>query len=196
MVSALLGDLLVYVPAEDERMLELLRLVKESLQEAVEAAAVPHWPPAATAAWPQADAVAAVAFKRALQLLQGLCSFEGLLARSWLQPLALGALLQGQLLPHLRSATGDLPTAVARAEAVVSCLCLEWFNLGAPAGAAGLLEFMSTVAMLLEGQRSNDSSGLSNQLKRGLVQRLAECMQKLGDEAGRKRLLHAYGIRE
>jgi GC-rich sequence DNA-binding factor len=195
-VSALLGDLLVYVPAEDERMLELLRLVKESLQEAVEAAAVPHWPPAATAAWPQADAVAAVAFKRALQLLQGLCSFEGLLARSWLQPLALGALLQGQLLPHLRSATGDLPTAVARAEAVVSCLCLEWFNLGAPAGAAGLLEFMSTVAMLLEGQRSNDSSGLSNQLKRGLVQRLAECMQKLGDEAGRKRLLHAYGIRE
>jgi hypothetical protein len=55
---------------------------------------------------------------------------------------------------------------------------------------------MNTVALLLEGQRSNDSSGLGSKLKRGLVQRLAECMQKLGDEGGRRRLLHAYGIRE
>ncbi len=194
-VAALLGDLLVYVPPEDERMVELLALVKGSLEEAVAAATVPHWPLAVTAAYPVAEAVAAVAFKRVLQLLQGLGSFEGLLARSWLQPLALGKLLQGQLLPHLRAATGDLPMAVARAEAVVQSLCLEWFAQGVPVAAAGLLEFMSTVALLLEGQRS-DSSSLSSKVKRSLVQRLAACMGSVGDDAGRKRLLHAYGIRE
>ena len=46
--AALLGDLLVYLPADEERMQQALAAVVEALEKAVGRATVPPWPSAVT----------------------------------------------------------------------------------------------------------------------------------------------------
>ena len=47
--AALLGDLLVYLPADEERMQQALAAVVEALEKAVARTTVPPWPSAVTA---------------------------------------------------------------------------------------------------------------------------------------------------
>ena len=53
--ASLLGDLLVYLPADEERMQQALAAVVDALEKAVERATVPPWPSAVTAVSRLAD---------------------------------------------------------------------------------------------------------------------------------------------
>ncbi|KAJ9525179.1 hypothetical protein QJQ45_020697, partial [Haematococcus lacustris] len=130
--AAVVGDLCVYVPAEEERMADVLRCVVSSLEEAVGRCSLEPWPPLAVSASPLAAAVQFRRFRRALRVLRCIGSFEGLLARPQLAKLALGQLVHSQLMPYLRAAAAALlqepGTAVGRLEAVTLALPAAWFQ--------------------------------------------------------------------
>ncbi|KAG2423252.1 hypothetical protein HYH02_015353 [Chlamydomonas schloesseri] len=200
-VAALAAELLVYVPAEEERMVELLGGVRGALEVAAEAAALPPWPPAVLAASPTAARVAFHRFRCALRLLHCVSAFEGLLARGLLVGLALGKLVAGSLMPYLRGAAAGaglgggegMGLAVSTSEAVAAALHPDWFAGGAaPAEAVVFLEHVASLARGLEQQaRQPDAGGA----RAGLARRLAAVLARLGDGERGARLAAAYGIR-
>ncbi|KAG2438653.1 hypothetical protein HXX76_005200 [Chlamydomonas incerta] len=200
-VAALAAELLVYVPAEEARMVELLGGLRGALEAAAAAAALPAWPPAVLAASPTAARVAFHRFRSALRLLHCVTAFEGLLARGLLVGLALGRLVAGSMMPYLRGAAAGaglgggegMGFAVSTAEAVAAALHPDWFAGGAaPAEAAVFVEHVASLARGLEQQaRQPDAGGA----RAGLARRLAAVLARLGDGERGARLAAAYGIR-
>ncbi|EFJ52932.1 hypothetical protein VOLCADRAFT_86421 [Volvox carteri f. nagariensis] len=194
-VAALASELLVYVPAEEERMVELLSVIRGALEAAVEACTLPPWPPAVLACCPLASRVLFRRFRGALRLLHSISSFEGLLARSLLTRLALGRLVSGQLMPYLRAAAAagggevsGLGFAVAAVEAVVAGLHSDWFSTGPLPEGTVLLEHVVWLGRAVEQQRGSGGDA-------GLAARLARVMARLGDLERSNRLAAAFGIR-
>ncbi|GFR43325.1 hypothetical protein Agub_g4394, partial [Astrephomene gubernaculifera] len=97
-VAALAAELLVYLPAEEPRMADLLTGLRSSLEAAVEACALPPWPPAVLACSPRAAHTLFHRFRLALRVLHCVSAFEGLLSRGLLTGLAVGRLVCGQLM--------------------------------------------------------------------------------------------------
>ncbi|KXZ48179.1 hypothetical protein GPECTOR_30g275 [Gonium pectorale] len=193
-VAALASELLVYVPAEEERMVELLAVLRGSLEAAAEAVSLPPWPPAVLACCPLASRVLFRRFRAALRLLHGVSAFEGLLARGLLTALALGRVVGGQLMPYLRAAAAggeQLAFAVGAAEAVAGALHEEWFRSGPPGEAGPLLEHVATLGRALEQQLAGGGGGGAA----ALAGRLARVMGRLGDGARGARLAAAFGVR-
>lgn len=93
-LAAALEALLVFDLAREDDMHELLRLAQQRLADAVQAAAVPAFPPAATQAHARTRAVLARRFGKAVRVLRSVAAFDGVLERPWLLRLALGDLLQ------------------------------------------------------------------------------------------------------
>eukprot|EP00884_Botryococcus_braunii_P016142 jgi/Botrbrau1/3210/Bobra.37_2s0040.1 len=79
-VHDLIKDLLVYIPADDSRLQELLGDVQARLKEAVAKVHVPQWPVEATSASPRAHATQARLFGKAVRLVRNVAGFEGTLA--------------------------------------------------------------------------------------------------------------------
>ncbi|GIL59704.1 hypothetical protein Vafri_14431, partial [Volvox africanus] len=196
-VAALAAELLVYVPAEEERMVELLSVIRGSLEAAVEACTLPPWPPAVLACSPLAARVLFRRFRAALRLLHAVSAFEGFLARGLLTGLALGRLVSGQLMPYLRAAAtgaggeaGGLRLAVATVEAVAAGLHQDWFKAGPVPEGAVFLEHVFWLGRALEQQRGAGGSADAE-----LAVRLARVMARIGDSDRGSRLVAAFGIR-
>ncbi|KAK9839474.1 hypothetical protein WJX81_004262 [Elliptochloris bilobata] len=199
--AAVLQDAAAYVPPDDPALQAALEAALERLSDAVAALRLPPWPPAATAAAPQAAALLARRFGKALRLLRALGAFDGVLARGPLLSLALERLLHQQMLPYLRAAAADLPLAVGRMERLAGALRPEWFAGGPPPAAAPLLEYVGVLARALEQQRGSDAS-LGNGAAGGhavskpkvLAGRLAAVLAPLGDAARAARLKALYKL--
>ncbi len=183
--AALLGDLFVYIPAEEEKMQEVMASVVSTLEKAVSEVSVPPWPSAVASASKLAGAVQYRRFRQALRLIHGLACFEGLLSRALLLRLAVAGLAVQQCLPYLRAALATpggsaYPLAVARLEAVAAAVPAEWFAGGPPREAGPLADHVSALARALEGQRSDKS-------RFPLAMRVAAAAAKMGctDAAGR-----------
>lgn len=191
--AAMVADLLVYVPAEEEALVELVGLVQGKLEAAVEGLALPAWPPAALAASRRAALHLARRFGRGLRLLAGVCSFDGSLPRAALQRLALDKLVAARLLPYARAAAGDPPLAADRVSRIVDALPADWFRPSAPPprGGEAILELLSALARVLEAQApGSDGGGLQAQAAR----HVAAALHKLGDAAKANKLAKAYGV--
>ncbi|KAF5833158.1 hypothetical protein DUNSADRAFT_10608 [Dunaliella salina] len=218
-VADIVGDLCVYVPAEEEGMAGVLNSCVSALEGAVAACSLPPWPPAATGISPQAQAVLSRRFRFALRLLRGISGFEGLLSRPMLLQLALSRVVGQAMMPYLRtavaSATAAAPVlsasgpsfndllpamniAVARIEAVANSLSPEWF-LGpqTPTEAAPLLEMAGSLAQSLEtasGSGSNKRQSQQRQHLAALAGRMCKALQRLGQSALAGRLASSYGL--
>ncbi len=191
-VAALASELLVYVPAEEERMVELLSVVRGSLERAVdEAAALPPWPPAVLACSTTATRVLFRRFRLAVRLLHCVSAFEGLLSRSLLVGLALGRVVAGGMMPYLRAASEGgqaLSYAVATVEAVVGALHPEWCAGGMPAEGAVFGEHVASLGRVLEQQRGDAGNAQ-------LAARLARVLARIGDAERSGRLAAAFGVK-
>ena len=167
-MANLVSELFVYVPADKEDMGQLLSRTTGTLESAVAAAAVPPWPAAAVAAVPLVQGVYQWCFKRAVCVLRGLLGFKELLSQQLLVKLAVVGLVNGQLVPCLRSSLQDLPVAVARAEAVVLSLPEVWFpKQGGWVEGQPLVDVLLALGRTVEGQKGQ-VAGVG-----GLAQRVA-----------------------
>lgn len=175
-VAHLVADVLVYVPPEDERMQELIQMVLSLLEAAVNGCSVPCWPPSAVMASEVAATVAFRRFRTAVQLLQSVTAFEGLLSRGKLVELAFEKLVLRQLLPYCRAAGQDVALAVARADAMASALHVQWFATASGPSQAPFREHLSALANSLMNQKGKQlapsAAILARQLRRvGMVER-------------------------
>ncbi len=209
-VAALVGDMLVYVPAEQESLQIMLKQVTGALERATAAATVPAWPAAAVAAAGCAEGALLLRFVRAAKLLRGLMAFRELLGRPLLNRLGLQQLLGLQLLPYVRGAVGAamavapgsyssgsssssaLAVAVACAEAVVLSLPKEWFLEGVcPNEAIPLRELLTGLAQSLEvSMRGGAAAGVVP-----FAQRLGPLLAHMGVPDRAARLGQAFGVR-
>lgn len=191
--AAMLADLMVYVPAEEEALVELVAMVQGKLDAAVEGLALPAWPPAALAASRRAALHLARRFGRGLRLLAGVCAFDGSLPRAALQRLALDKLVAARLLPYARAAAGNPPLAADRVSRIVGALPAEWFRPSAPPprGGEAILELLTALARVLEAQApGGDSASVLAQAAR----QVASALHKLGDVPKANKLAKAYGV--
>ncbi|GAB4819481.1 hypothetical protein N2152v2_006527 [Parachlorella kessleri] len=190
--AGMLEDLLVYVPAEDEGLQGLLRLVQSRLESAIASVALPAWPPQALAASPRAEAFLSHRFGRALRLLRAVCGFEGTLARGVLQDLALQRLVSQQLMPFIRVAASDTAKAADRVQRVVTLLPTAWFQGGPLRGCEGLLDFINTMARSLEAQAGEAEAKAAHA---AAAKQLSGALLRLGGDTARaNRLAKAYGV--
>ncbi|KAL4419512.1 hypothetical protein ABPG77_002298 [Micractinium sp. CCAP 211/92] len=191
--AAMLADLMVYVPAEEEALVELVAMVQGKLEAAVEGLALPAWPPAALAASRRAALHLARRFGRGLRLLAGVCAFDGSLPRAALQRLALDKLVAARLLPYARAAAGNPPLAADRVSRIVGALPAEWFRPSAPPprGGEAILELLTALARVLEAQAlgGNSASVLAQ-----AARQVASALHKLGDVPKANKLAKAYGV--
>lgn len=188
--ARLLGDLAVYLPADDPGMLEVLSVVERRLEAAADSATLPPWPPAALTASGRARAHLARRFGRALRVLRVLSAFEGVLSRAMLQRLALERVVESSALGYVRAAAGSTPLAVSRAARLAEALPAEWFKAGAPRSLAGLMDLMRSLARSLAAQATAGGAAQG----RDSAQRLVGALQRLGDNVQARALATAYGL--
>lgn len=173
-------------------MVELLNVIRGALEAAVEAQALPPWPPAVLACSPLAARVLFRRFRGALRLLHSISAFEGLLSRSLLTELALGRVVSAQLMPYLRAAVSGgearLGFGVAAVEAVAVALHPDWFAGGPLPEGAVFLEHVAWLGRALEQQQVGAG-------EMGLVARVARVMTKIGDIERGSKLAAAFGVR-
>ncbi|GAX80972.1 hypothetical protein CEUSTIGMA_g8407.t1 [Chlamydomonas eustigma] len=191
--AALLGDLFVYIPAEEERMQNALSIVVSKLEKAVSEVSIPPWPSAVTSVSILAEAVQFRRFRQVLCVMRCIACFEGLLARSLLLQLSATTLAVQQALPYLRSALAvqggsAYLLAVIRLEAVAAALPPEWFQGGLPKEAGPLGDHINALARTLEGQSSDRSRG-------ALALRVATVAGKWGCADAKNRLASAFGFK-
>eukprot|EP00200_Dunaliella_tertiolecta_P007949 CAMPEP_0202376512 /NCGR_PEP_ID=MMETSP1127-20130417/6991_1 /ASSEMBLY_ACC=CAM_ASM_000462 /TAXON_ID=3047 /ORGANISM="Dunaliella tertiolecta, Strain CCMP1320" /LENGTH=980 /DNA_ID=CAMNT_0048974315 /DNA_START=38 /DNA_END=2981 /DNA_ORIENTATION=- len=218
-VADIVGDLCVYVPAEEEGMAGVLNSCVSALEGAVAACSLPPWPPAATGISPQAQAVLSRRFRFALRLLRGISGFEGLLSRPMLLQLALSRVVGQAMMPYLRTAVASataaapvlsasgpsfndlLPSvniAVARIEAVANSLSPEWFSgPQTPTEASPLLEMATSLAHSLEtAAGSNKHQPQQRQHLAALAGRMCKALQRLGQIAPAGKLASTFGLQQ
>ncbi|KAK9800230.1 hypothetical protein WJX73_001691 [Symbiochloris irregularis] len=182
--AAVLGDLLVYVPADSTELQELVKAVTSKLQAAARALQLPPWPQAATQACPAAGDLLARRFGKACRLLKGLAAFEGTLARGTLKGMAWSSILP-QVMPHIRAASGNPALVADRAHRLLSAVPPAWLAGGAAAqsGVSPLVDCLTSVARSM--QSSHKQAAAADSLTAG---RLAELLTKLGSKEEGKRL--------
>eukprot|EP00887_Chlorella_sp_A99_P007831 scaffold20.g7831.t1 len=192
--AAVLSDLLVYLPPDDQGLQETFQLVHTRLAAAVDATVLPPWPPAALAACPRAAVLLAERFGRGVRLLQAACSFAAVLPRGPLQKLALERLLAQQLLPYARSAAGNLPVAADRAARLAAALRADWFPPGVPPprGTEGLLELLGSLARAAQAS----AGGVAGRAAAGqaVARQLSAALVQLGDAKTGNAVAKAYGV--
>lgn len=160
-VKSTLATLLTFATPQTQQHFEpVIAAVRQGLQSAVDACAVPRWPPAALRVAPRAAVAAAAAWRHAAALLAAVCTFQGLLSRQLVDTLAGGQLLRGQLLPCLevyvtageRGSAFAAALALARAAAAAAALPEAWRTSDAAAGGAvGALRQLAARAVRLVG---------------------------------------------
>lgn len=171
---------------------EVIREVQAKLESAVEALALPAWPPAAVAASRRAAVHLAHRFGRGLRLLAAVCAFDSSLPRTALQRLALERLVTAQLLPYARSAAGNPALAADRASRIVAALPADWFRSGTPPkGGEGLAELLGTLARSLEAQAG---SGGGTTAAVAVARQVAAALHHIGDTARANKLAKAFGV--
>lgn len=191
--AAMLADLLVYVPAEQEELQEVVRAVQAKLEEAVGGLALPAWPPAALETSRRAAIHLAQRFGRGVRLLASVCAFDGGLPRSALQRLALERLMAQHLLPYARAAAATSAVAADRAARIVAALPADWFHSGTPPprGSEGIAELLTTLARVLEAQAAGGGTTAADT---ATARQVADALLKLGDTARSNKLGKAFGI--
>lgn len=194
--AAMLADLLVYVPAEEEALVELVAMVQGKLEAAVERLALPAWPPAALAASRRAALHLARRFGRGLRLLAGVCAFDGSLPRTALQRLALDKLVAARLLPYARAAAGDPPLAADRVSRIVEALPADWFRPSAPPprGGESILELLTALARVLEAQAPGAAGTGAGSAQALAARQVSAAIHKLGDVVKANKLAKAHGV--
>lgn len=140
--ARLLELVFVYVPAEEERVQEVLELVVGTVKSTVEEMALPAWPSAARQVSPVAVAAAFRRFRKALVLLKGLSAFDGILSTSLLVSTLLGQLVQNSLLSYLRSYQGNIQLAVSLSAAVALAVPATWFSTSAVMECRALVDWL------------------------------------------------------
>lgn len=196
-VAAVLVDLLVYVPSDDPRAAELISIAKRTLEDAVSGARLSPWPPAVLAAAPMAEGVQFLQFLRTLRLLRSVGSFEGLLSQQLLQRLALRQLLQGQLVPYMRSLLGvSTAGSVAALEAVSFCIPREWLQHSVPQELTSFVELCKSAAELLETRRQQEGGGRGppSPPLLALAKRLRSVLTSVGQASTAQRLSAAFAL--
>jgi hypothetical protein len=123
-------------------------------------------------------------FKRAVCLLRGLLGFRELLSQQLLVKVAVVGLVNGQLVPCLRSSMQELPVAVARAEAVVMSLPEVWFpKQGGWVEGQPLVDVVVALGRTVEGQKGEVAN------VRALGQRMAVLLKHVKQPQAAQRLL-------
>lgn len=189
--AALLEDLLIYVPPDDEGLQRVISAIKAKLEEAVAAARVPSWPPAALAASPRAEADLARQFGRAVRLLRNVCAFSEALPLAFVQRLALEQLVGRGLMPHVRAAAADPGVVASRALRVVNALPAAWLASGVPRGMEGLVELLGAITRMLERESGDE---VKRAARAPAARDLAGVLAKLGDADGARRLALMFGV--
>ncbi|KAI3437850.1 hypothetical protein D9Q98_000296 [Chlorella vulgaris] len=191
--AAMLADLLVYVPADDEALQEVMRQAQSKLEAAVGALMLPPWPPAALAASRQAAIHLSQRFGRGVRLLGSVCAFDSSLPRGVLQRLALDQLMTQRLLPYARAAAGVPALAADRAARLVAALPAEWFHPGSPPprGCEGLVELLVLLSRSLEALAAGGSRDV---VSTSAARQVSDALLKLGNTARANTLSKTFGI--
>lgn len=190
--SRMLEDLLIYVPPNNQSLQELIAAVRKRLENAVEEATIPSWPPAALTASGRAEAFAARQFGRGLRLVRSACSFDEALPASYLKHLVLDALVEQRLMTYVRSAASDPSVLSLRAMRVLDALPISWCNSGEVGmRLRGLVELMMAVGRSLEGDCGYEERRMA---KSKAAKGVARVLVTLGEVQAGNRLAMLFGV--
>lgn len=188
--AAVLGDLLVYVPADSARLQEVLRAVTAKLQAAAQTVKLPPWPSAATQACPYAHELLARRYGKAVRLLRSIAAFVGTLPRATLTNIAFNTILP-QVLPYIRSASANAALTADRAQRLVGALPGIWLAAGSSSpNVKALVECLTSVA---RSMHSSSKASVTGSLDAGMTAaRLSRMLQVLGAAEEAKRLTKSF----
>ncbi len=193
--AAVLEDLMVYVPPEDEGLQQSVRGVMARLEAAVAAVPLPPWPPAALAASRRARLFLARRFGKAVRLLAAAAAFRGVLPAAPLRRLLLEQLVAQQLVPHVRAAAAVPSLAAERAERLLGALPQEWLAGAAPKALEGLRELLLALARPMEAAAAAAGGGGEPEAAAARTARqLSGVLVKLGEVTRGNALAKAYWV--
>ncbi|KAF8397793.1 hypothetical protein HHK36_016716 [Tetracentron sinense] len=165
-----------YVPASSEALRELLAAIHARLADAVANLIVPTWSTLLIKAVPNAARVAAYRFGMSVRLLRNICLWKDILALPVLEQLALDELLNGKILPHVRSITPNIHDAFTRTERIIASLSGVWTGPSVTGERSlklqPVVDYVLTLGKMLEKKHVSgvsETSGLARRLKKMLV---------------------------
>lgn len=91
-LSTIFGDTMVYIDPHEEKIVEMVDVIKEKMKAQVEALHPPSWPPSAMAVTTRAKTSWSILFRKNLNLLKSLVSFWNILPANVLDSIAFAAL--------------------------------------------------------------------------------------------------------
>ena len=91
-LSTIFGDTMVYIDPHEEKIAEMVDVIKEKMKAQVKALHPPSWPPSAMAVTTRAKTSWSILFRKNLNLLKSLISFWNILPANVLDSIAFAAL--------------------------------------------------------------------------------------------------------
>ncbi|GMH38322.1 hypothetical protein BSKO_06206 [Bryopsis sp. KO-2023] len=192
-VSEILRELLVYVPADNPGLHDLIVSITDQLTQAVESLRIPPWPQAAINVSIAAESVIGIRLRRALKTIAGVCCFDDVLPKNVVRGLVLETMLGRKLLGCLRGGVGDGVGSVQRIHTILHLMPQEWFSGGVPVEAPYLPELLSSIARSLENQRVEALT----QGQQDVVQsaaKLANLFARIGEHAAAAKLRNTFRV--
>lgn len=168
-----------YLPASSETLVELVSVLRDRIADAIANLMVPTWSPLVIMAVPNAAHVSAYRFGTSVRLLRNVSKWNKVIALPVLEQLALDDLLNGKILPHLRSIQSNVHDAVTRTERVIASLSGVWSGQNVAAHRSPklqpLVNYLLSLGRTLEkkhvpGVTEGEFSGLPRRLIKMLVE--------------------------
>ncbi|PKA46429.1 hypothetical protein AXF42_Ash012561 [Apostasia shenzhenica] len=186
-----------YVPASSKALQELLEVVFSRLTEAIVNLRVPTWSATVMNVVPGAAQLAAYRFGTSIRLLRNVCLWKDVLALPILEKLAFQELLNGKLLPHVRSIMPSVHDAITKTERIVVSLLGVWYGQNVTADHSQklqpLVDCVSEIGKKLERRHA---SGVSEEETLGLARRLKTMLVQLNEYDRARTLLKNFHLKE
>eukprot|EP00899_Mesostigma_viride_P012159 jgi/Mesvir1/20944/Mv08015-RA.1 len=195
-VMGAVQEMLIYVPADSNSMMDLVKAVGERLTAAINALVLPawRWRVLPFGAAPQAAQLALRRFNQGVQLLRCLAACEGVLSQSLLKELALTGLVERKMVPHLKAMSPNPVDTLPRLERLVAAVPPAWLQDGQLVAREGLLDVARKLQRRLEARQG--AGGAMADATQDMARRLVKVVARLGDYDHARDISRAFGIKE
>lgn len=145
-LSTVFGDAMVYIDPNEEKIVEMVDVVREKMMAQVEALHPPSWAPSAMAVTARAKTSWSILFRKNLNVLKSLVSFWNMLPANVLDSIAFTALGKS-LLQLIRAVLLDTSTCMKMVSEIANALPKDLID--AKGQYPGLEEFLGDVSAIL-----------------------------------------------
>lgn len=146
-LSTIFGDTMVYIDPHEEKIVEMVDVIKEKMKAQVEALHPPSWPPSAMAVTTRAKTSWSILFRKNLNLLKSLVSFWNILPANVLDSIAFAALGKS-IVQLIRAVLLEKTTCIRMVSETASALPKDL--LYAKSQYPGLEEFTGEMSAILK----------------------------------------------